>query len=142
MHHTAVYSSNHHIHPTDFEPDWMSLNHPIKAVRMQCECLCSVLGAIYLVVEDHWAIDSPQPVDKAVARASVAWLHRGHCRVRREGLVILVAWSRAGRALISTNRFLILASQALHPCTHANTHSHMGTHTYVPTARGPSPHLL
>ncbi len=43
------------------------------------------------------AIDSPQPVEKDVARASVARLHRGHCRVRREGLVILVARSRAGR---------------------------------------------
>lgn len=58
-----------------------------------------VLGAICLVVEDHWTgvIDSPQTVDKDVARASVAPLHGGHCRVRREGLVILVAWSRAGR---------------------------------------------
>lgn len=61
-------------------------------------------------------------------------LHRGHCRVRREGLVILVAWSRAGRlwgrALISTNRFLIRASQALHPHTHAHTphgHAHICT---------------
>ncbi len=43
------------------------------------------------------AIDSPQAVNKDAARASVARLHRGHCRVRREGLVILVAWSRAGR---------------------------------------------
>lgn len=51
------------------------------------------------MVEDHWTgvIDSPQTVDKDVARASVAPLHGGHCRVRREGLVILVAWSRAGR---------------------------------------------
>lgn len=43
------------------------------------------------------AIDSPQPVDKDVARTSVAQLHRGHYMVRKEGLVILVAWSRAGR---------------------------------------------
>lgn len=93
------------------------------------------------------AIDSLQTVDKDVARASVAQLHRGQCRVRREGLVILVAWSRVGRlqgrALISTNRFLIRASRAIHPRTHTHTCSHTGTHTYVQTARQfPSPRLL
>lgn len=50
---------------------------------------------------------------------SVAQLRGGHHGVIKEGLVILVSRSPAGglwgRALISTNRFLICASQALQP---------------------------
>ena len=58
---------------------------------------------------------------------------RGRHRASREGSVILVAWNRAsrlwGRALISTNRFLIRASRALHLRTHVYTQTHTHTHT-------------
>lgn len=110
-----------------------------QAVRLQDECSHSAQGAnrfsggrsvgrgeaALLILLSRWT--------KVAARASVARLHGGHCGVRGEGLVILVAWSRAGRlwgrALISTNRFLIRASRALHPRTHLHTNCHMGTHT-------------
>lgn len=55
----------------------------------------------------------------------MARLHGGHRGVIKEGLVILVSQRPAwGRALISTNRFLIRASRALqHPLpVRVNTH--------------------
>lgn len=145
--HTAVHPSNHHVHLTGSEPEWMSLKP--SNLGSQVAVLVRTLHPGGHMLSGGRSldrvIDSLQTVDKDVAGATVAQLHRGHCRVRREGLVILVAWSRVGRlegrALISTNRFLIRAS--LHPRTDTHTCSHTGTHTYVRTARQfPSPHLL
>lgn len=100
---TAVHSSNHHIQPTDFEPNWMTLkpsNLGGRAAAQVPACPPSFGGVgggvvILSVLEDQWgsAID----LTRTWPRSSVAWLHGGHCRVTREGLVILVAWSRVGR---------------------------------------------
>lgn len=66
----------------------------------------------------------------------MARLHGGHRGVIKEGLVILVSQRPAwGRALISTNRFLIRASRALqHPLP-----VHLNTHWRAHTCTGRSP---
>lgn len=118
MQHTAVHSPNHPTRLTDFEPDWMLKRHPISRARLQRELAQTFPDreAICLVLEDHGDRFSAGVSEDAT---SVSGLRGGHGGVTMEGLVILVSQSPAGRlwsrALISTNRFLIRASRALHP---------------------------
>lgn len=59
----------------------------------------------------------------------MARLHGGHRGVIKEGLVILVSQRPAwGRALISTNRFLIRASQALRQPLPVRVNTHWRAH--------------
>lgn len=143
-----VHPSNHHVHLTASEPERMLLKPSNLGSQATVLVRALLPGGNMLsggrsLEQSYWFA-----ADKDVARASVAQLHRGHRRVRREGLVILVAWSRVGslegRALISTNRFLIRASRALHPRTHTHTCSQTRTrtHMYKLLADFPSPRLL
>lgn len=79
---------------------------------------------------------------------SVARLGGGHRRVIKEGLVIPVSRSLAGRlwsrALISTNRFLIRASRAPQPPLppRINTHGCVHICTNQTVHQFPNLHLL
>lgn len=121
---------------TDFEPDWATVKASHQGSQTT-EGSLSVLGAISLLEEDHWAEESQAPSPYwSYLELEAQHYGGGAPQGRREGLFSLVAWICAGRlqgrALISTNRFLILG---LHPRTHTHTHiykSHIDTTCLCP----------
>lgn len=124
----SVHCPKHHVHPTE------TIQQALGSRSILGGNLFS--GGRSLGAETSWCYWFPTAgwtSGQAFSGPAPRGCGGGHGRVRGEGLFILVAWSCAGRlqgrALISTNRFLIRASQALHPPPHTHTLPH--GHKYI-----------
>lgn len=117
LHHHAAHCSAllQSSHPSDWL--WTWLDAVKKTSNQEGEAAAWPGGNMFSV--GRWLDDDRFSAGVSKDVTSVARLRGGHRGAIKEGLVILVSRSPAGRlwsrALISTNRFLIRASQAPHP---------------------------